>query len=138
MWSGSDYQKNINDWSGKYNIFSSTRQSKIGNTCFMLTFAGTSTWNSLMVYELDVGNYTFECDIYSPECTCDISIISKDGDASVTTNKVVSTVNSAWQHISINNSIEDEQYFQLFFVNNSGTVNNKPVYIDNISLIKTG
>ena len=137
-WSGSDYQKNINEWAGKYNILSSTEQSKIGNHSFKLTYAGSSTWNSIMVHELDSGDYTFECDIYSPECTCDISIISKEEDSTITTNKVVSTVNSAWQHITINNSITEGQYFQLFFVNNSGTANNKAVYIDNISLIKTG
>lgn len=89
-----------------------------------------------MVYDLDIGSYTFECDIYSPKCTCDISMISRNENATITANKVVSTVNSNWQHITINNSLENGQYFQLFFVNNSGTTNNKPVYIDNISLIK--
>lgn len=130
--------RNINEWDGKYNIFSSTNQAKIGNASFMLTYYGSGTWNSIFVRELNSGNYTFECDIYSPECTCDISIISKEGDSTITTNKVVSTVNSEWQHITINNSITEGQYFQLFFVNNSGTANNKAVYIDNISLIKTG
>ena len=91
-----------------------------------------------MVYELDSGDYTFECDIYSPECTCDVSFVSWEEDSTITSNKVVSTVSSAWQHITINNSITEGQYFQLFFVNNSGTANNKAVYIDNISLIRTG
>ena len=136
--SGSDYLRNINEWAGKYNIFSSTNQAKIGNASFMLTYYGSTTWNSMIVSELTEGSYTFECDIYSPECTCDISIISKEGDSTITTNKVVSTVNSEWQHITINNSITEGQYFQLFFVNNSGTTNNKAVYIDNISLIRTG
>ena len=89
-----------------------------------------------MVYELDSGDYTFECDIYSAEGTCDVSIISREGDSTITANKVVSTVNPNWQHIILTNSIIEGQYFQLFFVNNSGTTNNKPVYIDNISLIK--
>ena len=89
-----------------------------------------------MIYELDSGDYTFECDIYSAEGTCDVSIISREGDSTITANKVVSTVNLNWQHIILTNSISNEQYFQLFFVNNSGTTNNKPVYIDNISLIK--
>ena len=102
----------------------------------MLTYSGTSTWNSIVVNELNEGNYTLECDIYSPECTCDVSFVSREGDSTITSNKVVSTVNSEWQHITINNSITEGQYFQLFFVNNSGTTNNKPVYIDNISLIK--
>lgn len=86
--------------------------------------------------DLSPGDYTLEVDILSQECTSDISLISKEEGTTVTANKSVSTVNNNWQHISVNNSITSGQTFQILIGNNSGTTNNKPIYIDNISLIK--
>ena len=134
IWSGSDSNNNITGWSGRYNIFSSRDFSSTGDFSFKLTYYGNSSWNSVFIESLTAGEYQLKCDVLSKDTTCTISLISLDGDNIISTHQAVSVDSNEWQSISLNNTIEDRQTFQILISNNSGTSKNKPIYIDNMSI----
>ena len=128
IWSGSDYNRDINDFNKRNMISSSPEWSYIGNRSIKGTKIGEewADYTTEYMFDLDQGNYLFSCNVYSPNASGKVFIFLEDSNTGIV--EFSSSENVQSLSITINN--HRIIGLRLFF----GTLNN-PVYLDNFSII---